>query len=125
MRALLLACLVAPAAVAQTVECPQSHQSQRLTSAAIRAGAEHQAELAGGDETKTRGGYEILYRFPGHEAKWLACYYGSKGDVEQYKRMDERTTECRLQVRESRAAVTAKMTCELSRPGITRPAAAR
>lgn len=117
MKALLLACLVAPAAAAQVAECPQSHQSQRLTSAAIREGAEHQIELAGGDETKTRGGFDVLYRFPGREVKWLACYYGSTGAVDRYERMDEGAKECRLQVRKSRAVVTAKLTCEAGEAG--------
>lgn len=111
MKALLLALLVAPAA-AQVIECPKSHQSLPLASAAIREGADHQVELAGGDETKTRDGYDILYRFPGREVKWLACYYGRNGEAERYERMSERAKECRLQVRESKASVTAKMTCK-------------
>lgn len=112
MRALLLALVLAPAAHAQVIECPRSHQALPLTAAAIREGADHEIELAGGDETKARGGYDILYRFPGREVKWLACFYGSKGKGERYERMDERAKECRLQVRESKAATTAKMTCK-------------
>jgi hypothetical protein len=112
MRALLLNLLVAPAAVAQVAECPRSHQSLSLTAAAIREGDDHQIELAGGDKTRTRGGYEILYWFPGRETKWLACYYGRNGEAERYERMGERTKECRLQVRESKTEVTAKMTCK-------------
>jgi hypothetical protein len=112
MKALLLLCLITQAAVAQVAECPREHQSLRLTSAAIREGADHQIELAGGDETKIRGGYDILYRFPGREAKWLACYYGGRGEAERYERMNERTKECRLQVRESKSVVVAKTTCK-------------
>ena len=112
MRWLPIALLaLGAAAQAQTVECPKQHAGAALQSGAIRVGpAEDRTELAGGDETETKGGYEIRYRFPGHEPKWLMCAYGKDGGIQRFEKMAERTTACTIKVRETRS-VSVRMDC--------------
>lgn len=112
MRWPLIALLaLGAAAQAQTVECPKRHAGAALQSGAIRVGpAEDRAELAGGDETKKKGGYEIRYRFPGHEPKWLMCAYGKDGEVQRFEPMGEHTTACTIRVREG-GKVSVRMEC--------------
>jgi hypothetical protein len=108
--ALIMAC---GSATAEEASCPQAAGGAPLMAAAIRVGpASDRVELAGGDARDTAGGYEIAYRFPGHEIKWLACFYGKDGTVEKFQRLSERSTECRLKVVESRRRVAAGMTCK-------------
>jgi hypothetical protein len=112
MKRLLFALLtVGAAAQAQEIECPKQHAGAALTSGAIRVGpAEDRIELAGGDLRKMRGGYEIRYRFPGNEPKWLMCAYGKDGTAQRFEPMSVRATECTLRVHE-RGQVTVKMAC--------------
>jgi hypothetical protein len=90
-----------------------SPQKAALMAGAIRVGpAGDRVELAGGDIRESKGGYEIVYHFPGRETKWLMCAYGKGGEIQRFERMSERATECKLQVRESKRDVSAKMTCK-------------
>lgn len=115
MRVALVLILISAGVGAEEVRCPQTidgPKSMALMAGAIRVGpAEDRVELAGGELTKTGSGYEIVYRFPGHEEKWLMCAYGKGGDVQRFQPVNERATECTLRVRESKRVVSARMNC--------------
>lgn len=85
-----------------------------LMSGAIRVGPPgDRIELAGGTVDKVKDGYDIVYRFPGNETKWLMCAYGKDGALQSFERMHERTTECRLQVRdEMKPGAKVRMACK-------------
>lgn len=116
MKLALVLLLASAAANAQEARCPQlieSPQKAMLMAGAIRVGpAEDRVELAGGDTKEFKGGYDVIYRFLGHEIKWLMCAYGRDGEIQRFQRMDERATKCKLQVRESKREVSARMSCE-------------
>jgi len=116
MRGALALLLICTTAWAQELRCPQTVDGPKtaaLVAGAVRVGpAEDRVELAGGDMRQTRNGYEIVYHFPGHEEKWLMCAYGNDGEIQRFLPMSGAATECKLRVRESKRAVSARMTCK-------------
>jgi hypothetical protein len=132
MRALLFACLVAPAAHAQVIECPKfypwqdtpiaevPHQHKgkgfvaktKLTGAGMYAGdINGQGELHG-EEQKVKGGWDVRHGFAAVDQKWLVCSYGS-GQVTWWEQLDAKVTSCMLQTREGgRDPMDIKATCK-------------
>jgi hypothetical protein len=128
----LLLLVLAPAALAQVIECPKfypwqdtqlaevphQHKGAGFVSKATLSGAGmYTGELNGkgelmGDGKKVKGGWNVQHGFAPGEAKWLVCTYG-KGDVTWWERIDPRVTACTLEVREAgREPASVKATCK-------------
>lgn len=115
MRAAFALLLCSAVAGAQELTCPETAggpKTAALMAGAVRVGpAADRVELAGGEMKKTGSGYEIAYRFPGHEEKWLMCAYGKDGDIQRFQAANARATACNLRVRESKRGVAVRMSC--------------
>ena len=114
MRAVIALLMLATAASAQQVECPQrlpgiEAPKARLTGGGMYAGAEKQYELIG-DRVKVPGGYDVQYGFGVNEIRWLICAYDEK--YIWWRRMDLKTTDCRLRERKSAGGVIVELTCK-------------
>lgn len=132
MRALLFACLLAPAVHAQVIECPKfypwqdtplaevpyQHKGKGIVAKAKLSGAAmYTGEMGGqgelqGDGRKVKDGWDVDYGF-GPEPKWLVCTYGKSGDVTWWEQIDSKVTRCSLKVREGgRDPMNVKLACK-------------
>lgn len=132
MRALLFACLIAPVAHAQTIECPKfypwqdtpltevpyQHKGKGVVAKAALSGAGmYTGELGGrgelqGDGKKVKGGWDTEFGF-GTEPRWLVCRYGKSGDIAWWEQIDSKATRCTLRQRDaSRDPMDVKLTCK-------------
>lgn len=132
MKALLLVCLIAPAAAAQVIECPKFYPWQdtqvaevpyrhkgkgivaksKLSGAAMYVGEAGGTGELQGDTRKVKGGRDVHHGFAAGQQKWLVCSYGA-GDITWWEQLDPRVTSCMLRMRDGgRDPMDARLECK-------------
>ncbi|MFL6672895.1 MAG: STY0301 family protein [Massilia sp.] len=107
---LLAGLLLAGAAQAQVVECPQTIKEApavNLTGGSMYDGPNHEYELIG----TPKGAKGRHYGFDGRAVKWLACWYGRDGKVAWWK-MDAKATSCSVGEQRKAGRVSVRAVCK-------------
>ena len=134
MRCALLLCTVlAPAAHAQVIECPQHYPSQDtplaevphqhnghgfvakspLRNALMYAGEINGRQALVGEPHRVKGGRDLHHGFERGERKWLVCFYGEDRTIAWWEQVDPKVTNCVVQVREGeKNQMTVRATCK-------------
>lgn len=111
MRAVIALLMLAGAAHAQELTCPQQYPEVpgvRLLGGGMHDGPAHEYERMG-TYRKERDGHSTQYDFDASAVKWLVCAY--EGRKEWWQRVDSRATDCRLTSR-GKHKVSVKLTCK-------------
>lgn len=132
MRRLILVCLMlSSVSQAQEISCSARHPAKDIVfdegSNSLSMIPANQLLLGGGmygsdprehaelkgDYQKFKGGYKLLFKFPGNEPKWFACYYGQGGGVVLFHKMKDNYKSCTVEIRNKPDnKVSAKIACK-------------